>query len=193
MGGPDLDRIGVREPDRRPGHGRHLACQADHAQRVAAVRLHVDIEHDVAVQVRQRDTERRVGRQDEDAVRVGREVQLVARAQHAVADDAHLLGPLDAPIAGQDRARQRDRDALAGGDVRGATDDLERLAIADRDACERQPVGARMALDAEQLADDDVLPVGAPRLHALDFHPEQRQPFGQLLRRELDVDVVAQP
>ena len=60
-------------------------------------------------------------------------------------DDAHLLGPLDAPVAGQDRARQRDRDALAGGDVRGAADDLERLAAADRHARERQPVGARMA------------------------------------------------
>ena len=143
--------------------------------------------------VRERDTEWRVGRQDQDAVRVGREVQLVARAQHAVADDAHLLGPLDAPVAGQHRARQRDRDALASGDVRRAADDLERLAIADRDARERQPVGARMGLDAEQLADDDVLPVGAPRLDALDLHPEQRQPFGQLLRRELDVDVVAQP
>jgi hypothetical protein len=38
-----------------------------------------------------------------------------------------------------------------------------------------------MGLDAEQFADDDVLPVGAPPLYALDFHPEQCQPFGQLL------------
>ena len=45
----------------------------------------------------------------------------------------------------------------------------------------------------QQLADDDVLPVGAPALDALDLHPEQRQPLGELLGRQLDVDVVAEP
>ena len=59
-------------------------------------------------------------------------------------DDAHLLGPLDAPVAGQDRAGQRDRHALAGRDVRRAADDLERLAGADVDPGQRQPVGARV-------------------------------------------------
>ena len=52
-------------------------------------------------------------------------MELVARAQHAVADDTHLLGALDAALAGQDGARQRDGNALAGGDVRRAADDLE--------------------------------------------------------------------
>ncbi len=102
------------------------------------------------------------GGQDQDPVGVGGQAELVARAEHAVADDAHLLGPLDPPVAGQDRAGQRDRDALAGRDVRRAADDLERLAVADRDPGQRQPVGARMALDGQQLADDDVLPVRAP-------------------------------
>ena len=74
--------------------------------------------------------ERRVRRQDEDAVGVGGQAQLVARAQHPVADDAHLLGALDAPVAGQDGAGQGHRDALAGGDVRRPADDLERLAAA---------------------------------------------------------------
>ena len=52
---------------------------------------------------------------------------------------------------------------------------------------------SRMLLDGEELADDDVLPVGAPPLDALDLHPEQGQALGQLLRRQLDVDVLAQP
>ena len=73
--------------------------------------------------------DRRLVGQDQDPVRVGRQAQLVARAEHAVADDAHLLGPLDPAVAGQDRARQGDRDALAGRDVRRAADDLERLAV----------------------------------------------------------------
>ena len=58
---------------------------------------------------------------------------------------------------------------------------------------ERQAVGARVLLDAQQLADDDVLPVRAPALEALDLHPEQRQPLRELLRCELDVDVVPEP
>ena len=56
---PVSTRVGLGEADRRPGHGGDLAGQADDAQRVAAVRLDVDIEHDVAVQVGQRDAERR--------------------------------------------------------------------------------------------------------------------------------------
>ena len=57
---------------------------------------------------------------------------------------------------------QRHGDALAGGDVGRAADDLEDLAGADRHAGQRQAVGARMLLDTQELADDDVAPVGAP-------------------------------
>ena len=66
-------------------------------------------------------------------VGVAGQPELVARAEHPVADDAHLLGPLDPPVAGQDRAGQRDGHALAGGDVGRAADDLERLARPDVD------------------------------------------------------------
>ena len=107
--------------------------------------------------------------------------------------DAHLLGPLDAPVAWQHRAWQRHRHALARRDVGRATDDLERLAAAERDRRQREPVRARVLFDGEQLADDDVLPVRAPALDALDLHPEQRQPLSELFRRELDVDVLAEP
>ena len=188
-----LRRIGLGEADVRPGHRRDLAGEADHRERVAAVRLDVDVEHDVAVEVRQRRADRGLRREDEDAVPIGGQPQLVAGAQHAVARDAHLLGALDPAVARQDRARQRHRDALAGSDVRGAADDLERLATPHGHPRERQAVGPRMGLHAEELADDDVLPVRAPTLEALDLHPEQRQPLGELLRRELDVDVVAEP
>ena len=77
---------------------------------------------------------------------------------------------------------QRDRDTLAGGDVGRAADDVERLAVTDRDPRQRQPVGARMALDGQQLADDDVLPVLAPADDPLDLHPEQGQSLGERLR-----------
>ena len=151
---------GVRR--RGAGHRGDLAGEPDDRERVAAVRLDVDVEHGVAVQLDQRAPDRGVRGQDQDPVGVGGQAELVARAEHAVADDAHLLGPLDPPIAGQDRAGERDRDALAGGDVGRATDDVQRLTVTDRDPRQRQPVGARMALDGQQLADDHVLPVLAP-------------------------------
>src|SRR6476660_6032007 len=50
-----------------------------------------------------------------------------------------------------------------------------------------------MALDGQQLPDDDVPPVLAPADDALDLHPQQRQALGQGLGAEVHVDVVAQP
>jgi hypothetical protein len=139
----DAQTFGNRRPGLRrisgwPAHlgarrGGDLARQPDEAQRIATIRLYVDVEHDVAVQLTQRLPERRIGRQDQDAVGVAREVQLVAGAEHPVRDRTHLLGALDATTAGQYRARQRNRDALTDGDIGGATDDLERFPGADRD------------------------------------------------------------
>ena len=113
----------------RAGHRGDLAGEPDDRERVAAVRLDVDVEDDVAVELGERPPSGASGGQDQDPVGVGGQAELVARAEHPVADDAHLLGPLDAPVARQDGAGQRDRDPLAGGDVRRAADDLERLAV----------------------------------------------------------------
>ena len=188
-----LRRIGLGEADVRSGHRRDLSGEPDHRECVAAIRLDVDVEYDVAVEVHQRLPDRGLRREDEDAVPIGGQPQLIAGAQHAVARDAHLLGALDPAVSWQDRARQRHRDALAGDDVRGAAHDLERLATPHGHPRERQAVGPWMGLHAQELADDDVLPVGTPTLEALDLHPEQRQPLGELLWRELDVDVVSEP
>ena len=84
---------------------------------------------------------------------------------------------------------------LAGGDVRRAADDLERLAVADASRVVSDSRSARgMTLDGQQLADDDVPPVGRPtRSIPLTSMPSMRQPRGELLRRQVDVDVLAQP
>ncbi len=50
-----------------------------------------------------------------------------------------------------------------------------------------------MPLDGEQLADDDVPPLVAASFDALDLHPQQRQPFGERLGRQVEVDVVTEP
>ncbi len=183
----------LRPANRRARGGGHLARQADQAQGVASVRLDVHVQDDVAVDFGELPAERRRRRQDQDPLGIAGDVQLVARAEHALGGDAHLLGPLDASVAGQDGARQGDRHALARGDVVRAADDVERLARADVDGRQVKPIGVRMLLDREQLADHDRAPVGAPLLDALDFHAEQGQPLGQLLGRLLDVDVLAEP
>ncbi len=121
------------------------------------------------------------------------QAELIAGAEHAVADDAHLLGPLDPPVARQDGPRQRHGHALTGRDVGRAAHDVERLAGPHGHARQRQPVRARMLLDRQQLPDDDLLPVRAPALDALDLHAEQRQPLRQGLGRHVDVDELAQP
>ncbi len=183
----------VRVSQRRAGDRGDLAGEPHDRQDVAPVRLDVDVEDRVAVQLGQARADGRVARQDQDAVGVGGQTQFVARAEHPVAGDAHLLGPLDPSVAGQDRAGQGHRDPLAGGDVGRAADDLEDLAGPHGHAGQRQPIGARVLLDAEQLADDDVAPVRSPRLEALDLHPEQGQALGEDRRIEVDVDVLAQP
>ncbi len=184
----------LRPADLLAGCGGDLAREPEDRERVAAVRLDVHVQHDVAVELDEGDAEGRVAGKDEDPVCVAGEAQLVARAEHAVADDAHLLGALDTTVAGQDCARKRDRDALARGDVRRAADDRERLRpVPQRHGREAEAVCARVLLDREQLARDDVLPVGAPTLDGLDLHAQERQAFGELLRRQVDCDELAQP
>ena len=66
---------------------------------------------------------------------------------------------------------------------------------ADADGRERQAISARMLLAREQLADDDVAPLGSPSLPALDLEPRQigdghveRRPLIQC-RHESDTDL----
>ena len=185
--------LGRREPQRPTGHGRDLAGQAHDREGVAAVGLDVDVQHDIAEEVGQGDADRRVRRQDEDPVRVRGHAQLVARAEHPVADHAHLLGSLDPAVARQHGPGQGDRHALAGGDVRRAAHDVERFAAPDGHPGQRQAVRPGMLLDRQQLADDHVPPVRAPAVDALDLHPQQRQALGEALRRQVEVDELAQP
>ena len=78
---------------------------------------------------------------------------------------------------------QRDRHALADGDVRGPAHDVERLAAAERHAW--SATAGRRAGGAPTVSSSPTttfVPVGAPALDALDLHPEQGQALGQLLR-----------
>ena len=184
----------LRPAERRTRRRRDFSRQTDQRQGIAAVRFDIDVQDDVAVELREVDAQRRIRGQDQDAIGVAGQVQLVAGAQHAVADDAHLLGATDLATAGQNGAREGDRHPLARGDVRRAADDLERrVAIAEVHRRQAQAVGPRMTLHRHEFTDDDVAPFGAPSLEALDLHPEKGQTLGELLRGQVDVDVVAEP
>jgi hypothetical protein len=179
--------------DRPAGDGRDLSRQADETQGVAAVGLDVHVENHVAVQVGQVRAELRLRRQNEDALGVAGDTQLVARAEHALGGNAHLLGPLDAAVSRQHGSRQGNRHSLSGGDVVSAADDAQRLPGADVHGGQVQPVRPGVVLHGQQLAHDDVSPVRAPPLETLDFHAQQRQALRQLFGRELDIDVLAEP
>ena len=58
-------------------------------------------------------------------------------------------------------------------------------------SCSRSALGC--GADLEQLPDHDRAPVRADTLDRLDLHAERRQALGQTLRRQVEVDVIAQP
>ena len=111
---------------------RDLAGQADEREGIAPVWFDVDVKDDVAEQVGQRPTDRRLRGQDEDPLGVSREAELVARAEHPVAHHPELLRPFDLPPPGQDGAREGDRNPLPGGDVPCPANDLPDRAVANR-------------------------------------------------------------
>ena len=187
---------GVGEAQGGSGEGRDLARETDHAQRVAAVRLDVDVDDRLADQVGEGRAEGDLVAvaEDVDAVAIGPEAELDRAAQHPVADLAADLRALDPAVTGQDGPDEGGRHELVRLEVLGAAHDLELTAgLADVDACQPQGVRVRMPPDLEDAADDDVGPVRPGGLDGVDLHPAHRQLLGEAARRQFDVDVLAQP
>ena len=105
---------------------RELARDAEHAEAIAAIRRHVDLENRVieAQMLRDRRADRRVSVQQQQAVDVVDEPELLGRAQHAVRLHAAQLGGADVLAVRQHCADARERRLDAGGHVRRAADDL---------------------------------------------------------------------
>ena len=167
-----------RRAQRRPGGGVDLARDAVDAEAVGPVRRDLELE-DVGGD-RQDAGERRARLgalvEDDDPRVVGADAELVLGEDHPVGDLAAQLGALEARAAGQHRARPRDRHELAGGDVRRAAHDRDRLAAPHVHDADAQPVGLRMASGAQHAPDDEVLERGrAVRERALDLRAGHRQ------------------
>ena len=134
------------------------------------------------------------GRQDQDAVGVGG--QAAARRPSRASRCSRRPSSRSARSGGRPAGRRRaGRPARAG--RRRCWSRRRRSRAARRSPTVTRVSDSRSARGCFSTASSSptttLLPVGAPALDALDLHAEQRQPLGQLLGRQLDVDVLAQP
>ena len=195
-------RLGI-DPGRRRElevvERRHLARDAVHREQVGAVAGRLDEEH--VVREREHVGERRPGLglgQHHDPRVVGAELDLVLGQDHPVRELAANLALVELQPAREDRAGQRDGHGRARAEVPGAADDLARLALPHVDPAQLEPVGVRVLLGRDHLADAEeaevpVLVGDAAALDALDLGGRDREPRRELVERHLDRDVVPQP
>ena len=181
------------------GDGGDLAGEAEDAEQVRAVRPGRDVEDDIADGVDEGGAERGVLGEDEDALVVVAEAELLLAEDHAgrvdAADGAQLqLRALAAVAIDEHRALGGEGDLLSGGHVGRSADDRLRP-VTDIDGCEDEAVGVGMWVDREHLGDADELgvPLLADDLPALDLRDGVGDTGGELRGREVNVDVVAQP
>jgi hypothetical protein len=189
-------QIDVGQHDLAAQHRAQLACDAEVAEHVAAVRRRVDLEQPVVEEQRALGggAERRavVLVEHDDAGVIVAEPELVLGAQHAGRHDAlHRL------FREREPARQRRADLcpehLAAGrrNIRCTAHDLRRRAAAlDDDVDERQLVGLRVRLLADHLGDHDAGESAAEVRQALDLESAARERASALLDRRLLVEIT---
>ena len=121
--------------------------------------------------------------QDHDPVVVGADGELVLGQDHPLGGDAaQLRGPERRPV-GHDGAGSRDRDRLAGRDVRRTADDRRGVPLPHGHVADGQAVGVRVALGGEDAPDDEeVERRDAVVVDPVDDGPGQVEPVGQLPR-----------
>ena len=83
-------------------------------------------------------------------------------------------------------------DFAADRQIRRAADNLVPLAV-QLDAGQAKTVGVGVGIDAEQLADEDVVPIAADRLDTADLGAGHGELMGELGRRKIKVDIITQP
>ena len=176
-------------------HGTHLARKARDREAVGTVRRDLQVQHRVGELriVRERHAHGRVLRQDPDALVIGAQAQLAARAAHAGARHAAQLRLLDLEIAGQHRAHGSHRHLDAGCNVRRAAHDLHRLVRAHvhRDHVHVVAVGMRLA--RLHVPDHHAVERRARLLDALHARARQVEPVAELLHVSRHVHILSQP
>ena len=141
------------------------------------------------------DAELGIRRQDEDAVGIAGQAQLITGAEHALALGAGDGGDVDAALARAAPSRAGPPGPAGPASMLVAPQTMESSAPPS-------PVRTRVIESLLELgcgATSSSSPTtmrcqSAPmRVDGADLHAQERQPFGQLLGRELDIDELAQP
>ena len=154
--------------------GGEIPGHAGHAQAVAPVGAHLEVEDDVlaeAEHVRQclaglagTGRQKVYGR----GRAFGPEAELESGAEHPVGPLPPQLAPSYLQAAGHDRAQGGQGDQVARLHVERATADLQRLAVAGVNVDEMDPVGGGVGPGGEDLGDDDARQDRAYFLRTLD-------------------------
>ena len=181
---------------------RDLARQSDHGEQIDPIRRRCDVED--SVPDRQHVDERRSrldsAREHDDAGVIRPEADLVLGQDHPSRGLAAKLALVERAVEDREqRARKGNCHVRAGLEVPGAADDLSRIALSDVDLADAQPVGVRMRPDIQHRSDEETAEIAvdvrdadvANLLHVVERR--DREPFGDLLRRGVDGDVLAEP
>ena len=162
------------------------------------IRRDVEVEDHVAEVVAKFFADRRVCVEDVDPGVVVGDAELVAGAEHPLGLDPAQLAAADLdPLA-----RPCSAAGLPPGMTSGTLAPTKRFGapVTMVDSASPRSTLAINRLSAlgwrsrsTHLSDDDALPLGADLLDRLGLGAGHRQPVGQLLRRQVDLDIVAQP
>ena len=193
-----LDQSGIGEG--RARGVRVLACDASHAEGVAAVgrdsdlyRDLVEAEQGLRVIAGSRVVAHRV--ESHDAVVVAAEADLARGGHHAVGDVSVGLARRDLEPPGQHGAGQCRGNKVADLEVLGAADDAARLCLADVDLhpANRLAVLLRLLFEAEHSADRQ-RSTNVAAVNRLVFQADVHEGFEHVLgSRVLQLDVFCEP
>ena len=175
--------------------GRELARNADHAEAVAAVRGHGNVDHRPldADHLVDRTADRRIRRQLDDAGVVLAEQELARRAQHAAAVDAADPRLLQRLAALRDHGADRSKDRLhAGVDVGCAADHLDPRR-ARVDLAHAEPLGVGVASHGRDLGDRERRQIGAAALDAFDLEAEHGEARDDLVQARIGRQMLLEP
>ncbi len=176
-----------------------FAGDAEVAEGVGAVGRNLDVEDGVAggKHVVDRRAEGGLAGEDEQALGVLGDGELLGGAHHAGGKLAADLGLLDDEVAGEDGAGERDGHAFAGVAIGRAADDGADAAVggADVDGADGELVGVGVFVAGEDLADDDIGELGRAGVDdLLDLEADEGDGAGDLVVGDAgEVDVVLEP
>ena len=168
---------------------------------IRPVEAGLDLEHGLGERehVGERRSRLELVREHHDPAVVGAELELALGQDHPARElAAQLRLPERLVRPGQERARERDGDRRPGAEVPGAADDLARLALADVDAAELQPVRVRVLAGLDDAADEEAAEVAVGVGDAavddpVDLAAREDELRRQPLERPVEGDVLAQP